>query len=166
MSPVPPLAKPLDVSFAGTGVRLPSGAVRYGKPTCYYAHPTSMYDTGEEMLACAGLAKAFHVINPNEPTHCEAYKAQGMDYFINLVQHLEVCVYSLFPTGEIGAGVAKEAQAFLDAGKPVFLLQSIRHCLLKPVDYLREPILDVEATRKIRAIYQGKSHEVPGAFVG
>lgn len=148
------------------GIRLPTGAIRYGKPTCYYAHPTSMYDTGEEMHACAGLAKSFHVVNPNEPTHCEAYKVQGMAYFVQLVQHLEACVYSTFPSGEVGAGVAKEVQTFLDAGKPVFRLISIRHCLLKPVDEIREKILDVETTRKIREIFQGKSHEVLGAFTG
>lgn len=99
----------------------------------YFAHPISNYDTREELHIIAALQRAgYEVVNPSDKQHqdrVEEIQAQHanrndgarmvMEYFVDICRACEACVFQSFPDGSLGAGVVKEIQSFLDAGKPV-----------------------------------------------
>ena len=88
----------------------------------YFAHPVSQYGTKVESDTIKHLEDlGMKIINPNEPEHCEAYETQGMQYFIDLCNKCDGCIYTTFENGAIGAGVAKEIESFLERDLPVFL---------------------------------------------
>lgn len=88
----------------------------------YFAHPTTMYDTGAERQLMARFQRshpAIAVENPNKPEHSEGYAKGGMDYFVGLCDSLDGVFYAPFADGTMGAGVAKEVRSFLERGAPV-----------------------------------------------
>ena len=88
----------------------------------YFAHPTTMYDTGAERQLVARFQRSHPgvgVENPNQPQHGEGYAREGMDYFVHLCDRQDGVFYAPFADGTVGAGVAREVQSFLDRGAPV-----------------------------------------------
>lgn len=88
----------------------------------YFAHPTTMYDTGAERQLMARFQRSHPgvgVENPNKPEHSEGYAKGGMDYFVQLCNSQDGVFYAPFADGTVGAGVAKEVQSFADRGAPV-----------------------------------------------
>jgi hypothetical protein len=98
------------------------GSTNMIQPKLYYAHPISDYNTPYEermMRMLQGFSRD-GMENPNQKHHQIGYEKHGMDYFLDLCSGLDGCIFDTFPGGIIGAGVAKEVQSFLDAGKPVW----------------------------------------------
>lgn len=104
--------------------------------TVYFAHPVSDYNTVFELRIRKMIndsmddifaAHLLHepplitqLINPNQLVLQMLYKKYGMDMFIALCGQCQACVFIPFPDRSVGAGVVKEVDAFLVAGKPVF----------------------------------------------
>ena len=120
--------------------------------TVYYAHCVSIYDTPQETRDVETLTRlGFEVYNPNNPEaveHVEILRRAGadyMDFFRVLVQGFDALAFRALPDGYIPAGVAKEIQWALDAGRPVIEL---------PASILRRT-LPLEQTREyLRAVGQ------------
>lgn len=88
--------------------------------TIYYAHPVTDYGTEQEARDIATLeALGFEVANPNAPENEEAYKKDGMNHFLRMVDDCDALAFRTFRGGSIGAGVAKEIFRAMKAGKPV-----------------------------------------------
>lgn len=131
--------------------------------TCvYYAHPLTEYDTQREELVVAGLELCWdQVVNPNTPEHSAGYAAHGMAHFDRVCADCDACVFSSFSDGKVGAGVYREAQQFLETGRPVFEAHVVglgeqRQAVLLPtggIDPRR--VLTIEQTRK--RIQEGRS---------
>ena len=87
----------------------------------YYAHCVQIYNTKQEQRDVELLQKfRFEVNNPNQPFHQEGYKAKGMDYFIeDILPGCDGVAFRALPDGSLPAGVAKEIDHFVEAGKPV-----------------------------------------------
>lgn len=95
------------------------------QPNCYYAHPTSIYNTVAEtndlrQLRDLGLT----TVNPNHPSHHAEYQAHGMSYFQSLVATCDCLAFRAFPDGRIPAGVAAEIKIAKGLGLPVLELSS------------------------------------------
>lgn len=118
---------------------------------CYLAHPVTEYgDSVRQRAAIAEIeARGWHVENPDTPTHQELYRKLGMDHFIALVGECDVLAFMRFPTGEIGAGVAKEIEAALRKGHEVFEITDSG--LKRAGNMMPTPVLSVEDTRRMVA---------------
>ena len=96
----------------------------------YFMHPVNTYGTELELELLGTIRRYFNgwtVENPNQKKHQEGYEnfkretGNGMKYFTEMV--LPECgmgVYLAFRDGTIPAGVAKEAEYFLDRGRPLW----------------------------------------------
>ncbi len=92
-------------------------AVPLNKARLYFAHPVTDYDTQWERDALSIIAQLYdldlwEIVNPNTPEHDAGYKARGMDYFFDLLETCHGIIWSPFPDGSVGAGVAKEVYTF------------------------------------------------------
>lgn len=113
----------------------------------YLAHPVSDYGGTPRQVAASKLIEdAGHTVeNPDQPIHQQAYKAHGMDHFIEVVEGCDALAFLRFADGSIGAGVGKEIEAALRAGIPVYDASDGR---LEPTGLMiPEGILSVEETR-------------------
>jgi len=107
----------------------------------YYAHPVDLYNTPQEIRDLDLIDNLFgdnyKVINPNSPKDEDAYKAQGMEYFLNIVSGTNLLIFRGYPTGKIPAGVYKEIVRAIECGIPVLELPG-----------LVDRVLSVEDTRQ------------------
>jgi hypothetical protein len=117
----------------------------------YYGHCQAIYGSPQDKRDVETLTRlGFEVVNPSSPEHVEMadkMKATGkgervMDYFVSLVTGCDAVAFRALPDGAIPAGVAKEIERALGAGKPVIELPS---CVLRRTltveqtrEYLRE----------------------------
>lgn len=85
----------------------------------YYAHPMAYYGTHLELMDIVMLSKIGTVVNPNTPKY---QIFTNMKQFEDLAASCDMVAYRPFVDGKIGAGVAKEIQAALKAGKIVLEL--------------------------------------------
>jgi hypothetical protein len=108
----------------------------------YYAHPISDYNTQNEKDNILKLEKlGFDVLNPNNPAYEEAYKLQGMQVFLDLINTCDCLVFETFDFGNspIPAGVYKE---ILHAEKLGLLVMELPGSL-------GDRAMSVEATRNL-----------------
>lgn len=116
----------------------------------YFAHPTTMYDTGAERQLMARFQRShpgIGVENPNKPEHSEGYARGGMDYFVGLCNSLDGVFYAPFADGTVGAGVAKEVQSFRDRGAPVLGYDAERGDFVELSPQAELEVRDVDSTR-------------------
>jgi hypothetical protein len=129
-----------------------------GAKRIYYAHPISDYDTHYERAMISFLEiNGMVVENPNQPLHQEGYEKDGMKYFMQVLEGCDGCVFSSFPGGIVGAGVAMEVQNFLDRNLPVAQLVDYYHTSLiacLPSRFLLLPIADRHTTRAMARLYK------------
>ena len=89
----------------------------------YYAHARTIYDRPQEkrdLKTIEGLG--LEPVNPNHPDSQAGYDAEGMEYFVRMVQECDVLVFRAFPDGKIPAGVLAEIETADLAGMPVIEL--------------------------------------------
>lgn len=92
-----------------------------GRPTCYFAHHITDYDTEREQMAVALIeSHGFAVVNPNTPEDQIEYKKRGMQHFTERALGCTALAFQRFPEGQIGAGVAKEIGTAIAGGKAVY----------------------------------------------
>jgi len=139
----------------------------------YFAHPVSDYNTVFELRIRKMIkdrmddiftAHLLHepplitqLINPNQLVLQMLYKKYGMDMFIALCEQCQACVFVTFPDRSVGAGVVKEVEAFLAAGKPVFEAGIDPRGQLqfqRVEDLTHYQTMDVEATRAKTRYYK------------
>lgn len=126
--------------------------------TCYYAHCMSLYNTPQEQRDVETLrGLGLEVVNPNDPEieararsmkdgYAESPSGQYSDgsayvmyeLFKPLAQKHDVLAFRSLPDGTIPAGVAKEIQWAIEAGKTIIELPS----------GLSRRTLSLEATRE------------------
>lgn len=120
------------------------------RPTkCYLAHPVTDYGGTRRQLRAIEVieSRGWVVENPDTPPHQEGYRHRGMGHFIDVVSACDALAFMRFPSGEIGAGVAKEIERALQCKLPVF---DVSDGKLHPVGHsMPGPILTVEKTRAI-----------------
>lgn len=95
------------------------------RPELYFAHSMSDYGTEWEREAVERIAERFpghEVINPNRPDFDAACKREGFGFFTRRVRQCDMVVWSGFPDGWTGSGVAKEVEVFAQRGRPTFRL--------------------------------------------
>jgi hypothetical protein len=135
------------------------------RPTVYFAHPISDYGSDRERRCIDALETAgYAVVNPGDEERQRAYDrdvALGgavMEYFEWLAAECDAIAFLPFYDRKIGAGVAAEVDAFVDAhdGGPVFELVDAyagwnreRLVMLIPMNSLieRSRVLGVTSTR-------------------
>lgn len=118
----------------------------------YFAHPVSDYGTDRQAKAIAVVAAHFFDLgrpleleNPDSPQHQAGYKSEGMPYFERLVDTCQGLVFMRFPSGGIGAGVAKEIKRALVKNLTVWEVFGGR---LHHVSDMPTPVLSVDETRQ------------------
>lgn len=92
---------------------------------CYYAHPITSYGTQEEKDDIQALENlGFEVLNPNNAKYEYAYKKQGVDVFLDLVDQCDFLIFRAFEDerSTIPAGIWKEISRADEKGKLVFEL--------------------------------------------
>lgn len=117
------------------------------RPELYFAHAMSDYGTLWEARAMEAILTRFpqyEVINPNRPDFDAACKREGFGFFTRRVQQCEAVVWSSFPDGWTGSGVAKEVREFIDRRRPVFHLT--RGLDFIPAEHPRR-VLSIDETR-------------------
>lgn len=123
------------------------------KRKCYLAHPVTDYGgTARQKRALGAIeARGWPIENPDSPAHSEAYQRRGMAHFVEVVEGCTALAFVRFPTGEIGAGVAKEIATAIRCHIPVFDASSGE---LKSTGCMMPgPVLSVEDTReKVREL--------------
>lgn len=111
----------------------------------YFAHPVNIYDQPLEAAMMQLIAHHLTdgdldaIENPNQPHHQKGYDAgaaraqqsstqhQGMNYFFDeVLPGCSACVAMPFLDGRMGLGVAGEAKRFLQAAKPVWMVEPMR----------------------------------------
>ncbi len=93
----------------------------------YYAHFLGTYNTKQEQRDIETITKIFadaEIINPNNPVYSEAYKTQGMELFLGLVDKCDVLVFRGCVNGKIPAGVYKEISRAKERQMPILELPS------------------------------------------
>lgn len=112
------------------------------KNKIYFAHPVNIYDQPLEAAMVQLIAHCLTdgdldaIENPNQPHHQKGYDAgaararqsstqhQGMKYFFDeVLPGCSGCVAMPFLDGRMGLGVAGEAKRFLQAVKPVWMVE-------------------------------------------
>lgn len=98
----------------------------------YYAHPMSWYNTNDEALDVAALAKHGTVVNPNnldfeyEVQLAKRNKQPVMQIFADYINnYADVVAIRTFEDYKLGAGVARELLEALIWGKSVWQLRTI-----------------------------------------
>ncbi|RVO41324.1 hypothetical protein CN093_08640 [Sinorhizobium meliloti] len=116
----------------------------------YLAHPVSDYGT-ERQAATIDLlrSRGWQVENPDQPHHARAYKARGMQHFVEVVEDCDGLAFLRFPDRSIGAGVAKEIETALRRGLMVWDASSGQ--LESIGTMMPSPVLSVEETRAMLA---------------
>lgn len=120
----------------------------------YFAHPISDYGTTWEAAAETAISLAlpgFEIVNPNQPDFDDGYRVRGMQFFLDRCAECDAVVWSPFPNGLVGAGVAKEVASFAVSGAAMMLGRDLRLVYGWPAAAL---ILSVEQTRALIAHYR------------
>lgn len=100
--------------------------------TAYFAHQVSDYDTVRERDAIRVIkTMGWRIVNPNEPSHQQAYLTEGMTHFTDIVVNQDVLVFMQNKWGEIGVGVAMEMFAAHNAGIPLFEVDPVMDTLTR-----------------------------------
>lgn len=113
----------------------------------YLAHPVTDYGTDRQAAAVALIkANGWQVENPDQPHHDAAYKAHGMQHFVELVEDCNGLTFLRFDDQAIGAGVAKEIETALRLGLPVWDASDGR--MMSIGSMMPYPVLTVDQTRE------------------
>ena len=117
----------------------------------YYAHCVALYDSVQEQRDMITLQSlGFSVLNPNHAAidkQVRELKESGaedyMELFRTYVNQCDVFAFRALPDGAIPAGVAKEIQYAIDAGKPIIELPNAIKRRTISLEHTREYLHDV-----------------------
>ncbi|TGQ19267.1 hypothetical protein [Mesorhizobium sp. M00.F.Ca.ET.217.01.1.1] len=116
----------------------------------YLAHPVTDYGTKRQADAVSLIhANGWAVENPNQPHHEAAYKQYGMAHFAEVVEGCDGLAFLRFPSGAIGAGVAREVETALRCCLPVWDVSGGK--LVGIGTMMPFPVLTVDETRALIA---------------
>lgn len=119
----------------------------------YTAMPVSYYGGAKEAALFNFLrSEGFEVRSPNTPADQDGYKQNGMAHFEGVVRQCDALCFFRFADGSVGAGVAKEIAAALDADVPVYDASGVN---LHRMRGMPDSVLSVDDTRaKIKCPYE------------
>lgn len=128
----------------------------------YFAHPVTDYGTERQAKAIAGIEdyfiadlgfRSFKIENPDQPHHQAGYAAQGMEYFLSVLQGCTHLAFMRFPDGSVGSGVATEV---LWAHTCCLNVYEVFDGRIYPAPHMPTPLLTVEETRATIARIRGE----------
>ena len=124
----------------------------------YYAHPMTDYNKPKEKRIVKSLKRMGHTVdNPNTQKHQKGYAQKGMKHFTDASSRADMVVFNRFPNGKIGAGVGKELDASLRAGKKAY--EMVKKGELRRVRHVpKASVLSADDTIKTRAKFKTVNH--------